>query len=312
MLMQTDQVACYDARGQIKDCGSGSQDGEQHAGTAWPRPRFIARDGIVIDRLTGLQWCRNANWADYPMMWDEAFDCVLRCNQENLQGCNDWRLPNRRELFSLISHARINPSLPDGHPFRSVFAGYYWTASSCRRLPHHAWTVHLGGGRVAKGMKSSSYLVWPVRSESGRAICPLLQTGQHACFDSDGAPRDCTGSFQDGDVRAGIVWPEDRMAAQGEDIVLDRATGLMWHRNADLANGRVDWQSAMNAVAALNQNVMGGYSNWRLPNIIELESICHLDRHDPAIVGGTLFDPLGIGYWSATTSVYEPSYAWVL
>lgn len=102
------------------------------------------------------------------------------------------------------------------------------------------------------------------------------------------------------------------MTPLGTDTVVDHATGLMWHRNANLCSGAVIWDSAVAGIAAVNQAVTAGYSDWRLPNIIELESLCHLDRHSPAIVSHQLFDPIHNGYWSATTSVYEPSYAWVL
>jgi hypothetical protein len=62
---------------------------------------------------------------------------------------------------SLISHQYVNPALPDGHPFTDVFSGYYWTASACRRLTDQAWCIHMGGC-IYRGMKYSSYMVWPV------------------------------------------------------------------------------------------------------------------------------------------------------
>ena len=59
----------------------------------------------------------------------------------------------------------INPSLPTGAPFENVFAGYYWTATTCSRFKNQAWYIHLGGGRIYRGMKYGSYMVWPVRCE---------------------------------------------------------------------------------------------------------------------------------------------------
>ena len=88
---------------------------------------------------------------------------IAEFNAEGWDGYSDWRLPTRSELFTLVSHARINPALPTGHLFENVFPGYYWTATHCSRLPRQAWYVHFGGGRIFRGMKHGSYLVWPVR-----------------------------------------------------------------------------------------------------------------------------------------------------
>ena len=55
-----------------------------------------------------------------------------------------------------------------------------------------------------------------------------------------------------------------------------------------------------------------GYDDWRLPNIRELESLIDITTHSPALANGCPSHSSGEGYWSATTSVYEPRYAWVL
>jgi hypothetical protein len=58
------------------------------------------------------------------------------------------------------------------HPFDNVFTGYCWTADSCCRLPDQAWYVHLGGGRVHRGMKHGSCLVWPVSPGNQKPVDP--------------------------------------------------------------------------------------------------------------------------------------------
>jgi len=65
-----------------------------------------------------------------------------------------------------------------GHPFTNIFTGYYWTSSSCARLPNQAWYIHLGGARVFKGMKYGSYMVWPVRIAENHNNSQVFQTGQ--------------------------------------------------------------------------------------------------------------------------------------
>lgn len=311
MLMQTDQVDCYDSQGQVIPCGHSLQDGACRAGAAWPRPRFRVEFDIVLDVLTGLTWTRNGNPAVYPLTWNEAFTFVDQLNREHHCGYHDWRLPNRRELFSLVSHNQFNPSLPANHPFESVFPGYYWSNSTCCRLPNQAWYVHMGGGRVVKGIKSNAYLVWPVRKSRNPSHHQLLSTGQRRCFDATGLTLDCHGTLQDGEIRAGTVWAEDRMVPRGQHTVVDTACGLMWLRNADVPGREVDWESALNIVDAMDRDQTAGFDDWRLPNIIELESLCHLDLHNPAIVSRQVFQALRTGYWSGTTSVYNSSYAWV-
>lgn len=65
-------------------------------------------------------------------------------------------------------------------------------------------------------------------------------------------------------------------------------------------------------MAQFNRERHHGIKNWRLPNIRELESLVDLDRHSPALAADHLFKHIADGYWSATTSVYEKRYAWVL
>ena len=65
-------------------------------------------------------------------------------------------------------------------------------------------------------------------------------------------------------------------------------------------------------ISKLNRRKIGGYSNWRLPNIREIESITDMGSHSPALCNSHPFQNIGDGFWSSTTSVFEPSYAWIL
>ena len=112
--------------------------------------RFLLDNETVIDSQTGLMWTKNASLFDLPMNWGEALNTIIELNKSGLHGYQNWKIPNRKELFSLMSHNTINPSLPVGHPFTNVFASYYWTSSTCARLPNQAWYIHLGGARVFK------------------------------------------------------------------------------------------------------------------------------------------------------------------
>ncbi len=101
--------------------------------------RFDSSEWSVTDKKTGLMWVRDAGVSEFPLTWKEAFSFIDTLNRQEYAGHGDWRLPNRRELFSLVSHDRVNPPLLDGKAFINVFHGYYWTASTCARLPDQAW-----------------------------------------------------------------------------------------------------------------------------------------------------------------------------
>lgn len=255
-------------------------------------------------------WSRNAALTEFPLTWKEALEFTETLNADLYMGYKDWRLPNRRELFSIVSHSRINPALPSDHPFVNVFPGYYWTATTCARLPDQAWYIHLGGAKVYRGLKYASYMVWPVRTQSKEKES-VFQTGQKRCFDENGLPEDCGNTSQAKSVHAGRPWPAPRLKSD-EQTVTDFLTGLTWTRSADYAGMPISWQKARELIDRMNRESALGFQDWRLPHIRELESLVHLGTHSPALPEKGLFEDIRDFYWSATTSSYEKRYAWAL
>jgi hypothetical protein len=304
--IQTGQVTCHDTTGHEIPCRRSGQDGGFRRGLKWPEPRFEERDGTVLDRLTGLVWTRNANVAEFPMTWQESLDYITSLNREEAFGCPDWRLPNRRELRSLISHQTRRPALPEDHPFMNVFPGWYWTSTTAAINTAYAWYVHLEGGRMFYGGKEQFFLLWPVRSE-GYGILPA--TGQRECYDPKGGLISCVGSGQDGELRFGFTWPCPRFEVAG-DVVIDRLTNLGWLKAADLTGGLTTWREALEAIGELNWKSED--AGWRLPNINELETLVDCSAHTPALPAGHPFEDVREGYWSSTTSMFEPDWAWAL
>jgi len=146
------------------NCRGTGHDGELQAGATWPEPRFELHDKLVLDRLTGLIWPAHADLADFPLSWPEALEFVDQLNHEEFLGHVDWRLPNRAELRSLLSHHSKSPVLPQDHPFQGVALTWYWTSTSAAINPAYAWHVHMGGARMFYGRKDQYFLVWPVRA----------------------------------------------------------------------------------------------------------------------------------------------------
>jgi hypothetical protein len=173
-LMKTGQTLCYDAAGVTIACAGTGQDGDLQTGVAGPSPRFTV-DGTgycVTDNLTGLMWTRNANWlagagaaTTGTRTWQQALDYA---NALNICGFTDWRLPNRKELRSLINYNLVNNASALNTPtglFSNVQAEYYWSSSSNAASPGTACSVYMGGGGIAiNGKEVTSRYVWPVRA----------------------------------------------------------------------------------------------------------------------------------------------------
>jgi len=61
-------------------------------------------DGTITDNATGLMWSKFDNATG--LNWEEALDWVYQKNQQNFLGYNDWRLPNAKELQSIVDYLR--------------------------------------------------------------------------------------------------------------------------------------------------------------------------------------------------------------
>lgn len=278
-VFQTDQTRCWDSAGNGCSCNGSGHDGEDRAGAPWPHPRFDVDKETVMDRMTGLVWSRDAGLSQFPLSWQEAVDHARELSDARWVNRTGWRLPTRRELFSLVSHARVNPAVVDPSLFEGLFNGYYWTGTPCARMSDQAWCVHVAGGRVVRGMKHASYMVWPV--------------------------------CQTGDAMARQLVGADRFKLS-KGMVADLASGLVWMRRPQELGEGVTWSGAIDRIKRINLDNTAGHNDWRLPNIRELESLVDDTTHSPAIHPDAGIEAVADFYWSSTTSVYDPSYAWAL
>lgn len=132
----------------------------------------------------------------------------------------------------------------------------------------------------------------------------LPKSGQTKCYDASGGEIACSNTGQDGDWQAGVLWPSPRFTDNGDGTVTDNLTGLVWLKDANCiatqypgfdndgtpGNGRVTWQHALDFVAGINSgtfpNCGAGHTDWRLPNINELESLVHAG-YDEETCGGS-------------------------
>ncbi len=166
-------------------------DGDLEKGVSWPNPRFTDNgDGTVTDNLTGLMWLKDANCiqTNYPgfdkdeihgdgqVTWQHALDFVSGINAGTYSNCGggytDWRLPNVKELQSLLHYAYYDPAVPNtagtgqwtsGDPFTGVQSSSYWSATTYASDTSSAWLVRIYVGNVYHNGKSLGNNVWPVR-----------------------------------------------------------------------------------------------------------------------------------------------------
>jgi hypothetical protein len=121
-----------------------------------------------------------------------------------------------------------------------------------------------------------------------------------------------TGTIDDGGLQRGIAWPNPRFAVgtgAEVDCVTDNLTGLMWVKMPDATPW--PWQTALDIADVL---AICGHTDWRLPNVNELESLAN---SEPASLA-TWLNAQGFSnvqadyYWSSTTYAGNTTFAWVV
>ncbi|OQW88250.1 MAG: hypothetical protein BWK78_08500 [Thiotrichaceae bacterium IS1] len=153
--------------GQTTSYATGD-DGALQKGAALPSPRFTDNsNGTVTDNLTGLIWLKNASCFGVQT-WTNALSSANglangTCSLTDGSTAGQWRLPNRKELDSLIDLSKGNPPLPASHPFTGVQSDSYWSASSYALDTPGAWILDLIDGTVSAVPKTVFLYGWPVR-----------------------------------------------------------------------------------------------------------------------------------------------------
>ena len=144
----------------------------------------------------------------------------------------------------------------------------------------------------------------------------LPATGQTSCYNFDQnqgiwveahcLEADCTG--QDGSFSLGCPM-DGRFIDNNDGTVTDTCTGLMWQKDtADVSESFADtlaWCDALSYCEGLN---FAGNSDWRLPNVHELQSIVDYGRFGPSI--DPVFNALPEFYWTSTTDADTPDNGW--
>jgi len=140
-------------------------------GIELPENRFIDNgDGTITDPKTGLMWTKNADPYGDTLLFHQALDYIEAMNEGHYANFSytDWRLPDWRELRSLIDYTKLmkhGHTLPLGHPFNNVQPLNFNRDPSYMSTSNHSWFVSLYCRLVGHNASSCYGFVWPVRGK---------------------------------------------------------------------------------------------------------------------------------------------------
>ncbi|MEW6380808.1 MAG: DUF1566 domain-containing protein [bacterium] len=104
--------------------------------------------------------------------------------------------------------------------------------------------------------------------------------------------------------RKNYIYANGSYKANDDGTVSDETSGLMWQQETA---GPMSWEEALRYCEGLT---LGGYSDWRLPNINELQFLVDYSRYNPAINPELFPTTQASGYWSSTVNHCSPDNAW--
>jgi hypothetical protein len=318
-VVDTAQATCYNDRAQIPAPKPGEPFFGQDAQFQSAAPSYdLSPDKrTVLDKVTGLTWQRSPDTdgngkldSKDKLTFALAKTLPARLNSAKFGGFSDWRLPSIKELYSLFDARGIDPSGPMDvrtsglRPFidNSVFEFAYGDPNGGERVIDSQYaTATLYVGKSPRGDMEKLFGVnfadgrikgYDLRMPGGRAE----KTFFVMC------------------VRGNPAYGRNDFHLNADQTVTDRATGLVWAKE-DSGRG-LNWKDALAWVGQKNTARYLGHSDWRLPNVKELQSIIDYTR-SPDTTSSAAIDPVfnttaitnEVGqmdfpfYWSSTTHV---------
>ena len=189
----------------------------------------------------------------------------------------EWRLPAIQELQTLVDNGHYHPSVTPSTFIHYVPSDDYWSSTADAFDASDAWTVNFDFGYSSFWNKGDNNYVRCVRGEQ-------LTTSALSRNDTT-------------------------------KIVTDTTTGLQWQDDIAAEQTKQNWIGAIDYCEEIL--VLGGYNDWRLPNINELLSILDYTRYKPTIdlqvFQHTAFEDTHFSnYWSSTTDAGNTYFAWVV
>ena len=290
-VVDTGQELCYDDRGEMPCPSAGDAFNGQDAQFDGNQPSYtLSADGLTVyDNVTGLTWTRSPDLdgdgdidAEDKLTFGEALSYADTLNARDYGGYDDWRLPSIKELYSLIDFRGTDPLLESSSstgliPFidTDYFAFAYGdTGAGERIIDAQFWSsteyvsTTMNGTPATFGVNFADGRIKGYGREhpGGRELTQFVRY-----------------------VRGNSGYGINDFVDNGDGTVTDSATGLMWSQ-ADSGEG-MNWEDALAWAQARNEENYLGYSDWRMPNAKELQSIVDYER-SPATTGSAAIDPV--------------------
>ncbi len=282
-LVDTNQSRCYDSITGAEAVCAGTGYDADYSGN--PPDYTLSGDGtLVYDNVTGLIWTRSPD-IDGSGGVDVSDKLTQPDAESYCAGLSDggygWRLPSIKELYSLMDFSGSDPS------------GYSGTDTSLLTpfLDDTVFEPGFGdtsaGERIIDGQYATTSLyVSPDGTIDGAAtmfgvnfVDGRIKGYPYAYPASD--PK----TFYVLCVTGNSAYGFNDFSDNGDGTISDSATALMWQTD--------DYQSSNfeDAIAHCETSATGGWDDWRLPNVKELQSIVDYDRA-PDYSGSAAIDPL--------------------
>ncbi|MEA3447559.1 MAG: DUF1566 domain-containing protein [Bacteroidota bacterium] len=284
-IPDTGQTQAYDSTESINMPVSGDVFFGQDANYTGNQPSYTDNgDGTVTDTVTGLIWTQSTdlNGDDTINVYDKLSqtEALAAADTLSIGGYNDWRLPTIKEQYSLILFSGTDPS------------GY--TGSSDNIIPFIHDVFEFGYGDEDNGER-----LIDAQYATSTLYVSTTMMGDETMFGvnfADGRIKGYPTGPMQGEtedkqfyvmfVRGNMDYGINDFEDNGDGTITDHATGLMWMQE-DSGEG-MNWQQAL--IYAENMEYEG-YSDWRLPNAKELQSIIDYER-SPATTSSAAIDPL--------------------
>lgn len=113
---------------------------------------YQVQGDVVTDSRTGLMWKRcseGQSWSGSTCVGTASVrnwtDALQLAEASTFAGYSDWRLPNLKELRSLVEECRVNPAI-NVSIFPSTPGMNFWTSSPYAGSSSGAWYVFFGNG----------------------------------------------------------------------------------------------------------------------------------------------------------------------